>query len=153
CFLVFLPAQYAWRTAQIFFSSSAFRRVPSLADCAVAMLLPVLIGIYALAKGPIVSEQARRYPPYLLGSSFPQPETPITRTLNAEARLVPGQPYRGRVAVFMGRFPEARDVPGLASLMPYFSLLATGNLHHGPGLWQDDIPALFEYSRLRSPAR
>jgi hypothetical protein len=53
----------------------------------------------------------------------------------------------------MARFPEARDLPGLAGLMPFFSLLATGNLHHGPGLWQDDIPTLFEYNRLRSPVR
>jgi hypothetical protein len=153
CFLVFLPAQYAWRVARIFFSSPAFRRVPSLADCAVAILLPVVIGVYALAKGPIVSEQARRYTPYMLASPFPQAETPITRILNAEARLVPGQPFRGRVAVFMGRFPEARDVFELPGLMPFFSLLAMGNLHHGPGLWQDDIPTLFEYSRLRSPVR
>ena len=153
CFLVFLPAQYAWRTARIFFSSSAFRRVPSLADCAVAILLPVLIGVYALAKGPIVSEQARRYPPYTLASPFPQAETPITRILNAEAKLVAGQRFRGRVAVFMARFPEGRDLPYLASQMPFFSLLATGNLHHGPGLWQDDIPTLFEYSRLGTPVR
>src|SRR5262249_12651828 len=47
----------------------------------------------------------------------------------------------------------ARDVPELASLMPFFSLLATGNFHQGPGLWQDDIPTLFEYSRLRTPVR
>jgi hypothetical protein len=152
CFLVFLPAQYAWRTAQIFLPSSAFRRVPSLADRAVAILLPVLIGVYALAKGPIVSEQSRRY--YTLASPFPQAETPITRILNAEARLVPGQPFRGRVAVIMGRFPQARDVPELASLMPFFSLLAKGNLHHGPGLWQDDIPTLFDFtSRLRTPVK
>jgi len=151
CFLVFLPAEYAWRTARIFFSSSAFRRVPSLADSAVAILLPVLIGVYALTKGPIESEQTHRY--YPLASPFPQAETPITRILKAEARLVPGQPFRGRVAVFMARFPEARDVPELASLMPFFSLLATGNLHHGPGLWQDDIPTLFQHSRLRSPVR
>jgi len=153
CFLVFLPAQYALRTAQIFFSSSAFRRVPSLADRTVAILLPVLISVYALAKGPVLSEQGRRYTPYMLASPFPQAETPITRILHAEAKLVPGQRFRGRVAVFMARFPEARDLPGLASLMPFFSLLATGNLHHGPGLWQDDIPTLFEYNRLRSPVR
>ena len=151
CFLVFLPAQYAWRTARIFFSISAFWRVSSLTDCAVAILLPVVIGVHALANGPIVSEQARGYYPFF--SSFPQAETPITRILNAEARLVPGQPFRGRVAVFMGRFPEARDVFELPSRMPFFSLLAMGNLHHGPGLWQDDIPTVFEDSRLRSPVR
>jgi hypothetical protein len=56
--------------------------------------------------------------------------------------------------VFMGRFPEARDVPGLARFMPFFSLLAKGNLHHGPGLWQDDIPTLFDFTgRLRTPVR
>src|SRR5262249_10391754 len=34
----------------------------------------------------------------------------------------------------------------------YLALFATGNLHDGPGLWQDDIPTLMEYNELMTPA-
>jgi hypothetical protein len=29
---------------------------------------------------------------------------------------------------------------------------ATGNLHEGSGLWQDDVPTLMEYDTLITPA-
>jgi hypothetical protein len=37
------------------------------------------------------------------------------------------------------------------SLVHYFAQLATGNLHDGPGLWQDSVPTLMEYNELVSP--
>jgi hypothetical protein len=34
----------------------------------------------------------------------------------------------------------------------YFAQFATGNLHDGPGLWQDDVPTLMESNTLMTPA-
>jgi hypothetical protein len=42
---------------------------------------------------------------------------------------------------------------GAAGQVRYFSQLATGNLHDGPGLSQDDIPIWAEYNRLMTAAR
>src|SRR5215469_424302 len=77
---------------------------------------------------------------------------PITRILKAETRLVPGEPFRGRVATIWGRSSAVLN-RGAAGEAHYFSQLATGNLHDGPGLSQDDIPIWAEYNRLMTPAR
>jgi hypothetical protein len=48
-------------------------------------------------------------------------------------------------------FPEERQWQRY-SLVHYFAQFATGNLHDGPGLWQDEIPTLMEYNPLITPA-
>ena len=151
CFIVFWPANLMWGVARSRFHL-AFPWLPRVADGAVALMLPASIGLYAATIGPDIREQAQRDVGYALASSFPQPETSITRILKAEARVIPGEPFRGRVAVMTGLSPEVRN-HGMAGLVHYFSQLATGNLHDGPGLWQDDIPTWLENSRLISPAR
>ena len=152
CFIVILPANLVWRFACTRFPNLEFPWLPRIADGAVALMLSASIGLYAATMGENIRERAQRDVGYALASPFPQPETSITRILKAEAKLIPGEPFRGRVAVMTGRSPEVRN-HGMAGLVHYFSQLATGNLHDGPGLWQDDIPTWLEYNRLISPAR
>jgi hypothetical protein len=152
CFFVFLPANLAWQFTRHRLPHRAFPWLPRIADSTVALMLPASIGLYAATMGSNIREQAQRHVGYALASPFPQPETSITRILKAEARLIPGEPFRGRVAVMTGLSPDVRN-HGMAGLVPHFSQLATGNLHDGPGLWQDDIPTWLEYNRLMSPAR
>src|SRR5262245_15633065 len=152
CFIAFLPARLLWHIIRNCFPSLEFRSVPRIVDGAVAVVLPVSIGLYAAAIGPDVREKSQRFVGFVIASAFPQPETPITRILNAVARLVPGEPCRGRVASIWGRSPAVLN-RGAAGQVHYFSQLATGNLHEGPGLWQDDIPTWAEYNRLMTPAR
>jgi len=152
CFIAFLPARLLWRIIRNCFPSLEFRSVPRIVDGAVAVVLPISIGLYAAAIGPDIRKEAHRFVGFVIASAFPQPETPITRILKAEARLVPGKPFRGRVASIWGRSPAVLN-RGAAGQVHYFSQLATGNLHEGPGLWQDDIPTWAEYNRLMTPAR
>ena len=152
CFIAFLPARLLWHIIRNCFPSLEFRSVPRIVDGAVAVVLPVSIGLYAAAIGPDVREESQRYVGFAIASAFPQPETPITRILKAEARLVPAEPFRGRVASIWGRSPAVLN-RGAAGEVRYFSQLATGNLHDGPGLSQDDIPIWAEYNRLMTPAR
>jgi hypothetical protein len=152
CFIVFLPANLVWRVGRNWFSNRAFLWVPQIADGAVAIMLSASIGLYATTIGENIREQAKQDVAYALASPFPQPETSITHILKAEAKLIPGEPFRGRVAVMTGLSPEVRN-HGMAGLIHHFSQLATGNFHDGPGLWQDDIPTWLEYNRLMSPAR
>src|SRR5262249_21051486 len=151
CFLFFSPLLLAWRALRTRLSPTATGRALGL-DRMVALLIPLGQALYAADKGPEVREQAPRYGGYALASQYPQPETPITRILKSEARLTLNEPYRGRVAVMMGRFLGEKDT-WLALVLHYYSQLATGQLHDGPGLWQDDIPTLHEYSRSMTPWR
>jgi len=118
--------------------------------------VPVLLALAAVVQVARAGEVLKARSPATdvfapMASPFPQPETSITRILKQEIKLVPGQRFRGRVAVFMGLiFPEERRWDRY-SLGHYFAQLATGNLHDGPGLWQDDIPTLMEYNTLISP--
>jgi hypothetical protein len=153
CFIAFLPAGLLWHIIRNCFPSLEFQSVPRIVDGAVAVVLPLSIGLYAVAIGPDVPEQSQRYVGFRTwASAFPQPETPITRILKAEARLVPGEPFRGRVASIWGRSPAVLN-RGAIGEVHWFSQLATGNLHDGPGLSQDDIPIWAEYNRLITPAR
>src|SRR5215211_2689804 len=152
CFLAILPASLVWRIARNLFPQLQFGSVSRIADGAVAVALPVGIGLYAAVIGPEIRKESQRYVGFAIASPFPQPETQITRLLKAEARLIPGEPFRGRVAAIWGRSPAVLN-RGAAGSIHYFSLLATGNLHEGPGLWQDDIPTWAEYNRLMTPAR
>jgi hypothetical protein len=151
CFIAFLPARLLWRIIRNCFASPEFRSVPRIVDGVVAVVLPLSIGLYAAAIGPDVREESQRYVGFAIASVFPQHETPITRILKAEARLVLGEPFRGRIASIWGRSPAVLN-RGAVSQVHYFSQLATGNLHDGPGLSQDDIPIWAEYNRLMTPA-
>jgi hypothetical protein len=151
CFILFLPVVLVWRIVRNCSPSLEFRSVPRMVDGAVAVALPLGIGLYAAAIGPDVREESQRYVGFAIASAFPQPETPITRILKAETRLVPGESFRGRVASIWGRSPAVLN-RGAAGDVRYFSQLATGNLHDGPGLSQDDIPIWAEYNRLMTPA-
>jgi hypothetical protein len=46
--------------------------------------------------------------------------------------------------------PEKRNWQHYANVH-YLVYLATGNLHDGPGLWQDDVPTLVESNTLMTP--
>jgi hypothetical protein len=82
---------------------------------------------------------------------LPQSETEITRILKSEIKLSPDQPFRGRLAVMIGRiFPEKREWQHYGHVH-YLVYLATGNLHDGRGLWQDDVPTLMESNTLMTP--
>src|SRR5262249_62005078 len=72
--------------------------------------------------------------------------------LTSQIKLRRDPKFRGRGAVRVGRiFPEER-IWQRYSLVHYFAQFATGNLHDGPGLWQDDVPTLMEYNTLITPA-
>jgi hypothetical protein len=47
-------------------------------------------------------------------------------------------------------FPEKREWQHYGNVH-YFAYMATGNLHDGPGLWQDDVPTLMESNTLMTP--
>src|SRR5215211_4264713 len=146
CFLVFLPLAAAAR-----WISWPLRQPLPTAERLVVIVLPVAIVLYT----PTVARPARSAETesvYAFSSPLPQPETAITRILKSEIPLVPGQPFRGRVANLTGAiFPQEREWQRY-SLVHYFAQLTTGNLHDGPGLWQDQIPTLLEYSTLVTPA-
>jgi hypothetical protein len=152
CFIVLLPASSLWRIACDHSPTLEFRSVPRIVTGAAAVALPVCVGLYASANGSDIRTESQRYVGFAIASPFPQAETPITRILKAEARLIPGEPFRGRVASIWGRSPAVLRRRA-AGQVHYFSQLATGNLHEGPGLWQDDIPTWIEYNRLMTPAR
>ena len=154
CFLVTSPLLLArrfmqlsrWASPELQYTLSRFANAT----------VPILLALGAVAQTARGGEAAKVGSPAsdvfaLLASPFPQPETSITRILKQEIKLIPGQRFRGRVAVFTGLiFPEEREYQRYGNVH-YFVQLATGNLHDGPGLWQDDIPTLMEYNTLISP--
>lgn len=125
------------------------------AATAIGVILPLIIPALAALSIPQLAQaarlQAQRHEWQTLFSQLPQPSSDITRILKSEIKLIPGQPFRGRVAVMIGRiFPQEREWQRY-SLGHYFAQIATGNLHDGPGLWQDDIPTLNESNPLITP--
>jgi len=150
CFILVLPAELIWRTVCNYLHTLC--GVPLIVDPAVGLAVPLTIGVYAAMIGPNIRDESNRFVGFAIASPFPQPETPISRILKAEARIIAGEPFRGRVATWWGRSPEVLK-RGAAGSVHYFSQLATGNLHEGPALWQDDIPTWAEYNRLMTPAR
>src|SRR5215831_1661392 len=152
CFLLLVPLMIVWGVVLRALSASVQRRIVMFADFATGLALPLAIGLYARAVGPAVAAASRENPAFYMASPLPQSETEITRILKSEIKLNPDQPFRGRVAVMTGRiFPEKREWQHYA-LVHYFVYLATGNLHDGPGLWQDDVPTLMESNTLMTPA-
>jgi TM2 domain-containing membrane protein YozV len=152
CFLLLAPLTIAWRQMLGWFSLMARQRLLRYANAAIALVLPLVIALKASAAGPIVRAESEKSDAFRLASPYPQPESAITRILKNEIKLAPDQEFRGRVAVMVGRiFPEERMWQRY-SLVHYFAQFATGNLHDGPGLWQDDLPTLMEYNTLITPA-
>jgi hypothetical protein len=153
CFAAVLLAASPLRVAILAFPGMRCDRVGRVGGAALALAVPLAIAAHASIVGPAVREEARSFSPYALATPIPQSETSITRVLKSETRIVAGEPFRGRVANFLGHFPQARESHISAGILPFFSLMATGNLHDGPGLWQDNIPTFVEFHRLLSPTR
>jgi hypothetical protein len=150
-FLLLVPLTLAWRLAAPALSAALQQRLVTFADVAAALALPLAIGLYARAVGPTVAAASRENPIFSIASPLPQSETEITRILKSEIKLSPDEPFRGRVAVMTGQiFPEKREWQHYANVH-YLVYLATGNLHDGPGLWQDDVPTLMESNTLMTP--
>src|SRR5262249_39456025 len=153
CFAAVLLAASPLWLAGFAFPQVPWDRVARFVGTAVAVVMPLAIAAHAFIVGPAVREEAESYPGYAMARPAPQPETAITRVLKSETRLAAGEPFRGRVANFLGRFPQARENRISADMISWFAEMATGNFHDGPGLWQDNIPTFVEYHRLLSPAR
>ena len=153
CFLVTSPILFArrfqlsrWASPELQYTLFRFSNAT----------VPILLALGAVIQAARAGEALKARNPVTdvfapLASPFPQPETSITRILKQEIKLIPGERFRGRVAVFIGLiFPEEHEYQRYG-LEHYFAQFATGNLHDGPGLWQDDIPTLMEYNTLISP--
>ena len=110
-----------------------------LALLAVIPWLCLLLPTAALSAG-----RSTPYPPHL---------TEIVETLRREIALVPGARFRGRVATFTGRTDLASRQTWLTlHHLDHWLIKAVGNDHRMVGLWYYDIPTLFEYSPLLTPA-
>ena len=152
CLLLLILLNIAWRIAVRWFSLIGQRRIVTSANVALAIILPLAVATKAWTVGPLVRVKSKSDDAFWIASPYPQPDSAITRILKAEIKLAPDEEFRGRVAVMMGRiFPQEREWQRY-SLVHYFAQVATGNLHDGPGLWQDDIPTLWEYNSLLTPA-
>jgi hypothetical protein len=81
-----------------------------------------------------------------------QAETAITKILKDEISLKSERQFRGRVADFVGRSLPENNNFNIWNFLRFFALRSTGNMHVGPGLWQDAIPTLTEYSPHMTPA-
>jgi hypothetical protein len=146
CFLLYLPVALVTRWMR-----RPQEHPSSISERLVALTVPVAVILFIPAV-PRPAHTAEIELLHALASHFPQPETAITRILKSEIALGPGRPFRGRVANLTGSiFPDEREWKRY-SLVHFFAQLATGNLHDGPGLWQDDIPTLLEYNTLITPA-
>jgi hypothetical protein len=153
-FLLALPFILLWRAAVRWGGVDTYMKFSpaALANLALAVVLPLSSGVHAAKVGKRVKAASESYVGYDMGSGWPQPASPITQRLKEEIRIVPGQPFRGRVVTMLGRMFPKEPYWGRYSLVHYFAQLGTGNLHDGPGLWQDDIPTVLEYSALMTPA-
>jgi hypothetical protein len=141
-----------WRVVRSRQSPLVRQRIPYLLNIVLSVSLPGMVAGYAFAMGPAIRQASQQSAIFKYGVSYPQPQTEITRILKAEIGLVPGHPFRGRAASMLGfMFPQERRADRIW-LVYYFAQFATGNLHDGPGLWQDDIPTVMEYNTLLTPA-
>jgi hypothetical protein len=130
-------------------------RVPALYRAA-SLGSPILGGLIALLPWTVAADlgqAAQRAAPnnYPYATPRSEAETEITRLLRREIALSPGAPFRGRVATAIGKMLPAEKDWRLYSNLENLSVLATGNYHEGPGLWQDSIPTLMEYGAYKSP--
>jgi hypothetical protein len=159
-YLLVVPASLAWRAGLLWkhgrsgMSEDRIGKIPfsSRAAAAIAIALPILLALHAVNIGKRMKLASDTYVGYDFGSALPQPESRITRLLKQEATLVAGKPFRGRVATMLGRVLPEERYWGRYALTHYIFQFGTGNLHEGPGLWQDGIPTVFEYNPLMTPA-
>jgi hypothetical protein len=152
CYLVVTLLSQLWR----FLRSRQFpflrERTPYLANMALSLSLPGLVAVHALINGSAIQQANQQSSLFKFGASYPESQTEITRFLKSEIGLVPGQPFRGRSATMLGFILPNEQSAARINQVYYLALFATGNLHDGPGLWQDDIPTLMEYNSLMTPA-
>jgi len=152
CYIPVTLFSQLWRVVRSSRLSLGWQRVPSLLNILLLAVLPGIVLAFAFTKGPAIKQANQESSLLKWGASYPESQTEITRFLKSEIGLVPGQPFRGRSATMLGFIlPKERSAERISQLY-YFSLFATGNLHDGPGLWQDDIPTLMEYNPLMTPA-
>jgi hypothetical protein len=111
-----------------------------------------LVAVHALINGTVIKQASQESSLFKFGASYPESQTEITRLLKSEIGLFPGQPFRGRAATMLGFILPNEQSAGRINQVYYLALFATGNLHDGPGLWQDDTPTLMEYNELMTPA-
>lgn len=84
---------------------------------------------------------------------YPPKSTKIIDYLKSEISLVPREHFRGRVATFTGLEDTAISKSWIDLHVLDSNLIeALGNDHRMVGLWFYNIPTLFEYSPLLSPA-
>jgi hypothetical protein len=114
------------------------------------VLLAILPWTVAATLGEVAQRDASDNYPY--SSSYRESDTEITRLLRHEIALRPGEAFRGREVTATGRTLPAEKDWRVYSNIDNLALLATGNYHDGPGLWQDAIPTLLEYGAYKSPA-
>jgi hypothetical protein len=93
-----------------------------------------------------VNNTERVYGPY------PPANTPLVSILKQEIGLTPGSAFRGRVASFF--MVNTKGPVGWLDLVGGNAkrVAATGNDYLWSGLWPNQIPTLFQYSPLISPA-
>ena len=90
---------------------------------------------------------------------LPPGTSAIVQRLRTEIGLTPSSPFRGRVATItpitllpVDQLNPLSD-PVVQQLYRAIQISnETGNDHLGPGLWYFQIPTLFEYNQLISPA-
>lgn len=89
----------------------------------------------------------------IVTAKYPPESTNITQYLQKEISLLPGNPFRGRVATFTG-ITDILDRKTWIDLNTLDQKLirSSGNDHRMVGLWYYNIPTLLEYSPLISPA-
>ena len=90
---------------------------------------------------------------YEVAAVYPPRATKIIQFLQNEISLAPGDQFKGRLATFTGLTDATSrktwiDLHGLDQQL----IQALGNDHRMVGLWFYNIPTLFEYSPLISPA-
>jgi hypothetical protein len=152
CYIPIALFSRLWRVVQSSRPPLIWQRMPSFLNILLVAVLPGIVLAYAFTNGPAIKRANQESWLVKWGASYPESQTEITRFLKSEIGLVPGQPFRGRSATMLGFIlPKERSTERISQL-DYFPLFATGNLHNGPGLWQDDIPTLMEYNPYMTPA-
>ena len=110
-----------------------------------------LLWLAAIVAWPAIfaHARARDSTPY---QSYPPPRTAIVEFLEREIGLAPGREFRGRAVTLTGQ-NIAQSVNWLdLNVLDYRIVQRLGNEHRMVGLWYHDIPTLFEYNSLLTPA-
>jgi len=106
---------------------------------------------------PLAGLLALHGPNYLRGgynsrpNVYPPAPTTLTEYLRGEVALIPGAPFRGRVATITGE-----SLPAPARWQQLWDIdirliNSVGNDHRDIGLWYFSIPTLFQYSMTMHP--